>query len=706
MPQQTQKKTNPRKIFLTIIFILVIGFGFGFGKGTEALAENLGSPIQDINTLKEATGDGNADSCDFLFHPIDCTLLALLDLFVKLTTLASTLFKWIMGPNNISSILSSKAIYEGWALVRDALNVSFIMFLLFSAFATVFQIDKYSYKKTLLTIVIMALLVNFSFPISRFIIDVSNMMMYYFADTLSIGSDKKDIIVGFADIADLPNILHPKVGNDTTSLLAAVVFAFIFMITMLTISVLFVIRTLALAVLIIFSSLAFVGTAVPPLAKHSGDWWKKLFDYSFFGPIMLFMMYIASSLMNEIQKDGLINMTELSIQNTKSGAYVASLAFFFLPIIILWIGLGIAKEMSGSAGSAIVGKAQGFMKGAGKWTASPITSAYKAGKFGAGALVKKIDRDHIGVRGFIKAWKDRSSEIDTDKVATQAAKSRDRISNFPLFFDKDKRDPNYYRDVDDANKIAKYKKEQDLYSTTDVDLVEGIRKLSGKKDTESGQRMQAFFQTLAGNKDLNEFGKLKYGYFDPNLTKNDIANTLRESLNEEDVVSAMHDLEDINIMNGVYSMYGLTTIDKETGKRRLTKSSTEQEEAVMGKLKNIDYQKFMINFHPDSVITEAKDGSPTGISNIGKSILEYVESRDAEFVSRLRGDARDKIKEAIRIHDEKAEPADKISTKNPVLMFELSGGKKGQEARKAAILAREEVKQKETEPVVKINSKK
>jgi len=431
MSQQTHIKTNTYKIFLVIFFLLV--FGFGFGKGEKAKADDADdigdcsykcswyTPLDSFGYKKEgikssecfdicknptknecnedliAKGDGyftqqyclfdkagdfsptktvptsgKSTSCsgtDWVSHPVDCSLLMLLNFFIWLMQLASALFGWIMVPDNITTILSSKAIYNAWTLVRDTLNVFFIMFLLFSAFATVFQIDKYNYKKTLLMIVLMALLVNFSFPISRFIIDISNMMMFYFASALDIPIEDGKIMVGFASAAKLPGILYQNLGNAGTALLAAVIFVFIFTVTILTISVLFLIRTIALAILIVFSSLAFVGTAIPPLSSYASDWWKKLFSYAFFGPVMLFMMYIASYLMNEIGSTGTATMEKIATANSTIPELIANMSFFAIPIVLLWLGLGVAQSMSIAGASMVVGKAQGFMKGAGKWTA-------------------------------------------------------------------------------------------------------------------------------------------------------------------------------------------------------------------------------------------------------------------------------------------------------------------------------------------------
>ncbi|MFA6159896.1 MAG: hypothetical protein WC678_02280 [Parcubacteria group bacterium] len=491
-----KQKSTTTKFILVIIFCLVLGFGFGKGEKAEAAVVDKGycycfkendstpytSPNSDntytknscdtacqglgyhdgmvtdkspekvnfvggISKGKKASGP---DSCsgagEWKDNFINCLLLTILNLMVSLLQLSTALFEWIMAPENITSVIGNDVIYSAWGTVRDVLNVSFIMFLLFSAFATVFQIDKYSYKNILKTLVIMALLVNFSFPISRFIIDVSNMMMYYFASAL--GMDAGKTVIGFADATGLPEIIYSGgIGNaSTTALFTAVIFIFIFAVTVLTITVLFVIRTIALAILIIFSSLAFVGTAIPPLASYASDWWSKLFKYAFFGPIMLFMIYIASTLMTALAKSGMSSMKDIATDQSGDPDTIAALSFFVIPIVILWMGLGIAQSMSIAGAGAVVGKAQGFMKGAGKWTVrapfkyTGATGTYKkfsddfkkTGKLfgkkiplmGTNPREEREERLAGFMSGGRKGYKDASQNIKNKKIAEAVDKNK------------------------------------------------------------------------------------------------------------------------------------------------------------------------------------------------------------------------------------------------------------------------------------------
>lgn len=291
-------------------------------------------------------------------------LIAVLYLVGLLLQVADTLFGWILNIDNFKRVVDSPTIYVIWKQVRDLLNIAFILVLLYSAFCTILQIEKYSYKKLLLNLVIMALLVNFSFPITRFIIDTSNVLMYTITQTLlgTYASSTLGVISGNTGIGQ---IMHPAEGATITFLIAAIIFSFILAITLLAVGILLVIRMIALALLIIFSPLAFVSTILSDTGGYSTKWWDNLFKYSFFGPIMIFVIYIATQMMGAMSSSQ-IDFAAMAQKDTISPQTIGIMAYFAMPIVLLWMGIGMAASMSGAAGSAVMSGAQKFMKGAGK----------------------------------------------------------------------------------------------------------------------------------------------------------------------------------------------------------------------------------------------------------------------------------------------------------------------------------------------------
>jgi len=303
-------------------------------------------------------------------------VIPILQLALKFTgfllSLAETIFQWIVNPTNMLAVIDNKIIYQIWRTVRDVFNVAFIMVLLFSAFATIFQsAANFNYKKVLLNLVIMALLVNFSYPIARFIIDASNMMMYGFLG--KIGGSNSFLEVIKASKLDQIFIDGTSKDPDTLFLLSTVIFTFIFAITLLIIAVLLVIRTITLAVYVIFSPIAFVGSILPgtALAEAGSKWWKDFMQQCFAGPIMIFMLYVATQMIIAISDSG-GKMSEIAMKQTSAGTFgenlgklISSASFFAIPIIILWLGIIKAQESGIHGAKAVVGAGTKLMKNVG-----------------------------------------------------------------------------------------------------------------------------------------------------------------------------------------------------------------------------------------------------------------------------------------------------------------------------------------------------
>jgi hypothetical protein len=287
-----------------------------------------------------------------------CLLLSLLSFITLLIDAAATLFAWTIDVGEFKKVVeANRVVYEIWKNVKDILNISFILVLLYSAFCTILQIEKYNYKKLLLNLVIMALLVNFSFPIARFIVDVSNTLMYTIANMGWDAGSSMGSITKASGIKDIFNPANPSVAY----LLTAIIFGFILAVTLVAVGLLMVVRMIALTLLIIFSPIAFIGAILPDAGGYSGRWWKEMFNYSFFGPVMLFVIYIATKMMGAVGTNA-DSFKKVAAANSPDPTIIGSMALFALPIIILWMGMRVAKSMSIAGADAVIGGAQKFAK--------------------------------------------------------------------------------------------------------------------------------------------------------------------------------------------------------------------------------------------------------------------------------------------------------------------------------------------------------
>ena len=86
----------------------------------------------------------------------------------------------------------SEPVVAGWTLMRDFANIWFVLVILFIAIATILRIESYQAKKTLSWVIAIALLINFSLPLARVIIDFTNILTLQFIDAIG-GNNKKQV---------------------------------------------------------------------------------------------------------------------------------------------------------------------------------------------------------------------------------------------------------------------------------------------------------------------------------------------------------------------------------------------------------------------------------------------------------------------------------------------------------------------------------
>lgn len=353
---------NKRKIQYISFFTLLLVVGVAFPQLASA----------DVGQWIDCAG-----------NPIDCTvnglLYAIFTVIGWFASIAVTIFGWVVDPAvyGPDGLFNKKSIYDMWKFIRDFLNLFFILVLLYTAFTIVFQVAS-NYKKTLLSIVLAALFVNFSFPITRVIIDAGNVPMYYFINMMmgpsenSIESTQKSLgtVLSASKIKDQ---LVPKFSpsDDYSKLIMAIIFLFLFSMALLVLAIMLVVRLAALLLLVVFSPVGFAASIIPGLKKYSDMWWDKLMQYVLFGPAAMLMLYITTRFFEEIGKDDTLQKIKTATAaNAIPGeeGLFASTAMFAITIIMLWMTIGIANSFSIAGAGAVAGAAQKASKWVGRKT--------------------------------------------------------------------------------------------------------------------------------------------------------------------------------------------------------------------------------------------------------------------------------------------------------------------------------------------------
>ena len=215
---------------------------------------------------------------------------------------------------NVSGI---PAINAAWGTVRDVANILFIFALLFIGIATILQIESYGAKKLLASLIIAALLINFSLFFTKVIIDASNKLATEFYSMMAIPQCTAQFGVCDSGLSDrfmsalkLQTIydanagtrMLPGVNTEAAALSFGKIFwigifgsifliitAFIFFAAALLIGI----RFAVLIILMVLSPIGFAASVLPATAKFAGQWWDTLFKQAFFAPAYLLMTYLS-----------------------------------------------------------------------------------------------------------------------------------------------------------------------------------------------------------------------------------------------------------------------------------------------------------------------------------------------------------------------------------------------------------------------------
>lgn len=447
-------------------------------KGQEALA----------NVVQQAgKGKYNDDTC-LKFWTLKCWLLPVFQSARLLLEAANTLFVAMIDTKIIDSALKDNvALKTAWIFVRDILNLFFILALLFVAFCTIFQVSSYNYQKMLWKIVLMALLVNFSWPIARFIIDAGNIIMYSLLKSHLLNVSGESALPDLAREGYLQNMLTytDKRYPDATSLFAATIMVLMLGITFLAVGVLLLIRIIALSILLILSPVAFTGLIVPGLTSQAKSWWNNIFNYTFFGPLMIFGIIVSVALMSNMGENFKSSFDSAAASNSASGPeFIASLVMLAVPIVLLWMTMGIAKKMGVAGAEMVTGPAQKAMS----WIGMTLT--------GANFL-----------RGTYQAYKTRRGQASADswrnRLGTWAGSRQDQLQGVvPGRAGRDAAN-RYQRDL--ANKVEQEKKRRGMENMSPGDL-EDIANKTGNRFEKAAAIQELANRGQATEAHLKEMG--------------------------------------------------------------------------------------------------------------------------------------------------------------------------------------------------------
>jgi hypothetical protein len=304
------------------------------------------------------------------------------------------------------------AIDAMWRIFRDLGNIVFIFLILYAAISIILDTNNASAKRTLVSVVVVALFVNFSLFATKVVIDTSNVVALqfyeniavyetndqgeYITDNNSTTTDPTEASIDEDVNARLSNVVAAQLNlssvQDGTVVeeaagdgsqanyeialarLGGAVFTGIAGFIFGALAVLIIIRFFVLVLLMIASPLAFVTLALPQ-AEMGKKWWSWLISQSFFAPAVMGMMYVtiyfSTSFKNSLEVNpGSGGDASLMKAIIEPGSNVDILVFYATTVGMLIASLIIAQRM----GAVGADKAVSYGNQAVSWVGNKVQS--------------------------------------------------------------------------------------------------------------------------------------------------------------------------------------------------------------------------------------------------------------------------------------------------------------------------------------------
>ncbi len=306
-----------------------------------------------------------------------------------------------------------QVIYAGWLILRNLSNIFFIIILLVIGLATIFQVEKYSYKHLLVQVIIAAIMVNFSLVIGQSVLGIAETVQNQFL------SNRGDVVraLGYElMVKPIEQIQGERATGDAGSTFATLTLPFFLLwlaiaafFTFIAILAFLVVRLVALWILLMVSPLAYVANVLPETHPYFKQWWEKFLANAFIVVILGFFLNLAAVFANSHvfgQGSNVFNQGGGFQENTKNFVFLT--ASHFTVIFFLWAGLKIASS-SGAAGAKAItnfaekGISKGFKIASGAVLAKPIAEYANEKRLQAhNANLFKPNEKDSALKGFLK----------------------------------------------------------------------------------------------------------------------------------------------------------------------------------------------------------------------------------------------------------------------------------------------------------------
>lgn len=318
-------------------------------------------PGKDLETrIKNVSCDGWLDITCGLLRGVAFLISILRSLFGQLLLIAMFVLEFTAQITLDGKMYgdASGFVTSAWAVTRDVANMFFIFILLFIAIATILRLPNYGAQALLPRLIIVALLINFSLPLARIVIDVTNLLAVEFINAsgsfqqiLGQALRPQDIVsVGILNGSGFWNVMGQIIITGIMGSVLALVAALIIFISAMFLFV----RYVALVLILILSPLAFALNILPQTQDLYKKWQKELFNYAFFAPLYFFFIWLTMRVLSSKAFEAASINERVAAINSSAAAGTAAGVFqnyavlftqFVVAVLLLSASLIVSKSL-------------------------------------------------------------------------------------------------------------------------------------------------------------------------------------------------------------------------------------------------------------------------------------------------------------------------------------------------------------------------
>lgn len=342
-------KTN-KKIFIFLLFFTIAYFIFQPFTLAATDPNNTDAVASDYKDISK---------CESKLGMFESVAAAIADIILYLpkqiaywvTWIASWVISMVLDwsiTNTSTNDGAALAFHAGWKSIRDVSNMLIVLGFVIIGIAFTLRLENYGSKKTLINLIIIALLINFSGIFCGFFIDLSKFAMTGLVE----GTPSSMGITFYSNIQNKETTAACEAlesGNLGEYIMNDVLFGVIYAIVAFCfayLAVVLIARYAYLGILYILSPLAFICWAfpIPKLKDVWNKWWSEFLKWVFIGVSICLFLNIAGKMLDSFPSLNDKNVT------------ISTLLFYMLIVIItIIVGIKISIKQTGVASLAAKG---------------------------------------------------------------------------------------------------------------------------------------------------------------------------------------------------------------------------------------------------------------------------------------------------------------------------------------------------------------